>query len=150
MTTVRLKIAYPSKYFKICYFVVHEKWQISGCSNRKEYSRGPKQLREGKIMQRLIVGMTAATGAILGVRLLQALKNCDVESHLILSKWALRTFEHDTPILSKRCALWRALITIPQIWLRKSHQAHLSLRACWRFHAPCACLAVSRRDMVST
>ena len=37
-------------------------------------------------MQRLIVGMTAATGAILGVRLLQALKNCDVESHLILSK----------------------------------------------------------------
>ncbi len=48
-------------------------------------------------MRRFIVGMTGATGAIFGIRLLEALKNCDVESHLVLSKWAQRTIEHETP-----------------------------------------------------
>jgi 4-hydroxy-3-polyprenylbenzoate decarboxylase len=48
-------------------------------------------------MARIIVGMTGATGAILGVRLLEALKDCDVESHLVISNWARRTIEHETP-----------------------------------------------------
>jgi 4-hydroxy-3-polyprenylbenzoate decarboxylase len=47
-------------------------------------------------MRRLIVGMSGATGAVFGTRLLEALKECDVESHLVLSKWALRTVEHET------------------------------------------------------
>lgn len=47
-------------------------------------------------MKRLIVGMTGATGAIFGIRLLQALKDADVETHLVLSKWAQRTVEHET------------------------------------------------------
>lgn len=47
--------------------------------------------------RRLIVGMTGATGAILGIRLLEALKKCDVESHLIITKWAQQTIEHETP-----------------------------------------------------
>jgi 4-hydroxy-3-polyprenylbenzoate decarboxylase len=47
-------------------------------------------------MRRLIVGMTGSTGAIFGVRLLEALKHADVESHLIVSKWAQRTIEHET------------------------------------------------------
>jgi 4-hydroxy-3-polyprenylbenzoate decarboxylase len=46
--------------------------------------------------RRLIVGLTGATGAILGIRLLEALKICDVESHLIITKWAQRTIEHET------------------------------------------------------
>lgn len=57
-------------------------------------------------MRRVIVGMTGATGAIFGVRLLEALKDSDVESHLILSKWAQRTIEHETPFTMKQvCAL---------------------------------------------
>jgi 4-hydroxy-3-polyprenylbenzoate decarboxylase len=57
-------------------------------------------------MRRLIVGLTGATGAILGVRLLETLKSCDVESHLIVSKWAQRTLEHETPYTLKQvCAL---------------------------------------------
>ena len=57
-------------------------------------------------MRRLIVGLTGATGAILGVRLLEALKDCEVESHLIISKWAQRTIEHETPYTVKQvCAL---------------------------------------------
>ena len=40
--------------------------------------------------------MTGSTGAIFGVRFLEALKHADVESHLIISKWAQRTIEHET------------------------------------------------------
>jgi 4-hydroxy-3-polyprenylbenzoate decarboxylase len=47
-------------------------------------------------MRRLIVGMTGSTGAVFGIRLLEALKHADVESHLIISKWAQRTLEHET------------------------------------------------------
>lgn len=47
-------------------------------------------------MRRLIVGMSGATGAVFGTRLLEALRECEVESHLVLSKWALRTVEHET------------------------------------------------------
>ena len=48
-------------------------------------------------MRRLIIGMTGSTGAIFGVRFLEALKRAGgVESHLIISKWAQRTIEHET------------------------------------------------------
>jgi 4-hydroxy-3-polyprenylbenzoate decarboxylase len=57
-------------------------------------------------MRRLIVGLTGTTGAILGVRLLEALKECDVESHLVISNWGRRTIEHETPYTFKKvCAL---------------------------------------------
>lgn len=46
-------------------------------------------------MKRLIVGITGATGAVFGIRLLEALQGADVETHLILSKWAMRTIEHE-------------------------------------------------------
>ena len=47
---------------------------------------------------RLIVGMTGATGAPLGVSLLQALREMpEVETHLVLSKWAKTTIELETP-----------------------------------------------------
>lgn len=36
-------------------------------------------------MKRLIIGITGASGVIYGVRLLEALKNSAVETHLILS-----------------------------------------------------------------
>jgi 4-hydroxy-3-polyprenylbenzoate decarboxylase len=45
---------------------------------------------------RLIVGLTGATGTILGVRLLQALQTAGVESHLVMTKWAIRTLVHET------------------------------------------------------
>jgi 4-hydroxy-3-polyprenylbenzoate decarboxylase len=47
-------------------------------------------------MRRLIVGLTGATGVIFGIRLLEALKQCEVESHLIVSRWAERTIKHET------------------------------------------------------
>ncbi|MEU6130230.1 non-oxidative hydroxyarylic acid decarboxylases subunit B [Saccharopolyspora sp. NPDC047091] len=46
---------------------------------------------------RLIIGMTGATGAPLGVRLLEALRTLpEVETHLVLSRWARTTIELET------------------------------------------------------
>jgi len=49
-------------------------------------------------MKRLVVGMTGSTGAIFGVRLLQVLADTDCETHLIVSKWAQQTIEHETSL----------------------------------------------------
>ncbi|HEV2201328.1 MAG TPA: UbiX family flavin prenyltransferase [Bryobacteraceae bacterium] len=45
---------------------------------------------------RLIVGITGATGSVYGIRLLQALREAGVETHLIVSKWGLQTLLHET------------------------------------------------------
>jgi 4-hydroxy-3-polyprenylbenzoate decarboxylase len=47
-------------------------------------------------MRRLIIGVTGSTGAIFGVRMLEALRSVHVETHLIISKWGQRTLEHET------------------------------------------------------
>ncbi|MCP2163527.1 non-oxidative hydroxyarylic acid decarboxylases subunit B [Goodfellowiella coeruleoviolacea] len=54
---------------------------------------------------RLIVGMTGATGARLGVRLLTVLRRmADVETHLVLSRWARTTIELETPYSQREVA----------------------------------------------
>jgi 4-hydroxy-3-polyprenylbenzoate decarboxylase len=45
---------------------------------------------------RLIVGITGATGTVFGVRLLQMLHGSGVETHLVMSKWGMRTLVHET------------------------------------------------------
>jgi 4-hydroxy-3-polyprenylbenzoate decarboxylase len=45
---------------------------------------------------RLVVGMTGATGAVLGIHLLEALGQLGVETHLILSDWARATIKLET------------------------------------------------------
>jgi flavin prenyltransferase len=46
---------------------------------------------------RLIVGMTGATGAVLGIRLLEHLARMpEVETHLVMSRWARTTIELET------------------------------------------------------
>ena len=58
----------------------------------------------GLPMRRLIVGISGATGAVYGVRLLQVLKSApDIETHLVMSKAAERTVAYETEF------------TIPQI-----------------------------------
>ena len=47
-------------------------------------------------MKKLVIGMTGATGAIFGVRLLEVLADAEVETHLVVSKWAQQTLEHET------------------------------------------------------
>jgi 4-hydroxy-3-polyprenylbenzoate decarboxylase len=45
---------------------------------------------------RLVVAMTGATGAALGIRLLEALAELGVETHLVLSDWARATIKIET------------------------------------------------------
>jgi 4-hydroxy-3-polyprenylbenzoate decarboxylase len=54
---------------------------------------------------RLIVGITGATGAPFGVRLLELLQDLpDVETHLVMSKWARTTIELETPYTAREVA----------------------------------------------
>jgi 4-hydroxy-3-polyprenylbenzoate decarboxylase len=46
---------------------------------------------------KLILGMTGATGAIYGVRLLERLREAGAETHLVISRWGVRTLLHETP-----------------------------------------------------
>ena len=46
---------------------------------------------------RIIIGITGATGVIYGIRLLQRLREADVETYLVISKWGARTLLHETP-----------------------------------------------------
>jgi phenylacrylic acid decarboxylase len=44
----------------------------------------------------IIVTLTGATGSILGIRTLIALHRLNVETHLIISKWAENTLKYET------------------------------------------------------
>lgn len=46
--------------------------------------------------KRIIVAMTGATGTILGIKLLIALRRLNVETHLVMSKWAEATLKYET------------------------------------------------------
>ncbi|HEY0220090.1 MAG TPA: UbiX family flavin prenyltransferase [Afipia sp.] len=48
--------------------------------------------------RRLIVGISGASGVQYGVRLLQLLRNADVETHLVMSKTAELTFAYETTL----------------------------------------------------
>ena|SRR5688572_20895150 len=46
---------------------------------------------------KIIVGITGATGAIYGVRILERLREAGAETHLVISRWGARTLLHETP-----------------------------------------------------
>jgi len=46
--------------------------------------------------RKLVVGITGASGVILGIRLLECLRSEDVETHLVLSSAAQATIRHET------------------------------------------------------
>ncbi|MBB5802216.1 4-hydroxy-3-polyprenylbenzoate decarboxylase [Saccharothrix ecbatanensis] len=47
---------------------------------------------------RLVLGITGATGSIIGVRILRALRDLGVETHLVLSRWGRATLGMETDI----------------------------------------------------
>jgi 4-hydroxy-3-polyprenylbenzoate decarboxylase len=49
-----------------------------------------------KRRKRIVVAMTGATGAILGIKLLIVLRRLNVETHLILSPWGEATIRYET------------------------------------------------------
>jgi 4-hydroxy-3-polyprenylbenzoate decarboxylase len=47
-------------------------------------------------LSRIVVGITGATGSIIGVRLLEVMRESGIETHLIMSRWGARTMSHET------------------------------------------------------
>src|SRR5690625_4285672 len=47
-------------------------------------------------MKRIVVGISGATGAIFGVRMIEALEKLNIETHVILSQWAKYTIPFET------------------------------------------------------
>jgi phenylacrylic acid decarboxylase len=60
-------------------------------SNTNNYPQRPPKRRK-----RIIVALTGATGAILGINTLIALRRLNIETHLIVSKWAYSTLKYET------------------------------------------------------
>jgi len=46
--------------------------------------------------RRIVVGITGATGSIIGMRLLEVMREAGIETHLVMSKWGARTMVHET------------------------------------------------------
>lgn len=46
--------------------------------------------------RRMVVGISGASGAVYGIRLLEALRKVDVESHLVITRSGKRTIAHET------------------------------------------------------
>ena len=53
---------------------------------------------------RLVVAMTGATGAVIGIRLLEALRDLEVETHLVVSRWARATIALETDRTAREVA----------------------------------------------
>ncbi|RGL30174.1 UbiX family flavin prenyltransferase [Paenibacillus polymyxa] len=47
-------------------------------------------------MKKIIVGISGATGSIFGIRILQKLREAGVQSHLVLSPWAIANIPYET------------------------------------------------------
>ncbi|KID83647.1 phenylacrylic acid decarboxylase [Metarhizium guizhouense ARSEF 977] len=48
--------------------------------------------------RRIVVGITGATGTVYATRILSILQQLGVETHLVISKWALATMKYETPL----------------------------------------------------
>jgi len=60
--------------------------------------------------RRVIVALTGATGAIFGVRALEALKGAGVETHLVVSKWGQATLAHETDVMLEQLSALASVV----------------------------------------
>ncbi len=63
---------------------------------------------------RLIVGISGASGAIYGVRLLEELKRAGVETHLVISEWARETLRQETDYDVKQVEAMASVVYDPR------------------------------------
>ena len=66
----------------------------------------------GNATRRLVVGVSGASGAVYGVRVLDACREMGIESHLIVSRAAALTLKEETDLTpadlaAKACVTWR-------------------------------------------
>lgn len=65
-------------------------------ASRSELSSSQGNVGPSPRRRKIIVVLTGATGSILGIKTLIALRRLNVETHLILSKWAEATIKYET------------------------------------------------------
>jgi len=63
------------------------------CPNEGSPSSRPK---------RIVVAITGATGAPYAIRLLEILRDLGIETHLVMSKWALATLKYETDLTEQQ------------------------------------------------
>jgi flavin prenyltransferase len=66
-------------------------------------------MKKADTARRLVVGISGASGAIYGVRMLEVLKKTDIETHLVMSKSAEMTLAYETDLKPKEV---RALASV--------------------------------------
>lgn len=47
---------------------------------------------------RIVMGITGATGAVYSIKILKILRKLEIETHLVISKWALATMKYETSL----------------------------------------------------
>lgn len=67
-----------------------------GCSPKTLPIMPASQPQVGELRKKIVVAITGATGIILGINLLVALRHLYVETYLIMSKWAESTIKYET------------------------------------------------------
>ncbi|KAM5358819.1 hypothetical protein ACJZ2D_014960 [Fusarium nematophilum] len=55
-------------------------------------------LQSPKRPTRIVIGITGATGTVYAIQVLRVLRDLGVETHLVISKWALATLKYETPL----------------------------------------------------
>jgi 4-hydroxy-3-polyprenylbenzoate decarboxylase len=69
--------------------------RFSTACNWRSDQCGPS-ISTGCRPKRIVIGITGATGTVYAVRMLEVLRELGVETHLIISKWALTTLKYET------------------------------------------------------
>jgi 4-hydroxy-3-polyprenylbenzoate decarboxylase len=67
-------------------------------------ARGQSKKTADKAATRLIVGLSGASGVAYGIRLLEALRDLEIESHLVMTKPAEMTIAYETSLTPKQVA----------------------------------------------
>ncbi|EKG09146.1 Flavoprotein [Macrophomina phaseolina MS6] len=83
-----------SRFFSInSYYLSKDGTQeTKGCQGPGHIHASPEPNKP----KRIVVGITGATGAVYAIRILTILRHLGVETHLIISKWALATLKYET------------------------------------------------------
>jgi 4-hydroxy-3-polyprenylbenzoate decarboxylase len=76
-----------------------------------------------KTAARLIVGISGASGTVYGVRILELLRNTDIETHLVMSKSAEMTLAYETDMKAKdiRAEKRRLVLAVRETPLHGGH-----------------------------
>lgn len=81
--------------------------------------------------QRIIVGISGASGFQYGVRALELLQGRGLEVHLVMSKGAEKTCELETDYRLADVTAMADVVILLVIWAPRSPAARLRRLACW-------------------